>query len=505
MRKAAACVLVALALLLSGCAAPPPEEAPEETLEPAVEGPEPEEPVSADPPAPPVAPPPPPREPVVVVAHVDTGINPYHAAFRDDSPRAREHPCTYIDGYPCDVPALNLTLNASSYDEALASDRAVWESVQPRQLHWIPGTKIVGAMRWSPGGTNCPAVAPIPPASILSQTCEDLPILDDHGHGTMTASRSAAALHSLAPEARFVSIEGLSGAAVRWIADQGWIDVQTNSWGSLLPHPVPDALGAGIASAFEYAASRMVTLAASGNGLAFFNGFATWPTYLAATMPPGVVIVGAHDNGRATLWHGQPAHVVADAYAGWTALSRSLDEYASHPISCCTSAASPYAAGGAAAIVLEARRILGDTGAGVREGVVAAGPAGRVPDGPLADGVFTLDEFRQVYFRTAQSRPTATEDDGLAHWLSEPRAPDHTEYGPGANPFCQGCWTTPIPYDSVPANVPLVLLLGYGGINVHSLATAREVLHGRAPLPERSMEDGFFALDSTLRGILHGG
>ncbi|MDX1611869.1 MAG: hypothetical protein R3185_05830, partial [Candidatus Thermoplasmatota archaeon] len=113
-----------------------------------------------------------PARSLAVVAHIDTGINPYHAAFRDPSTLGYVHPSRYIEGFPEDVPALNLTLDAPTYEEALDADAEVWESVERGQLYWIPGTRIIGAISMAPGGTRAGV--------------EETPILDDHGHGTMT-------------------------------------------------------------------------------------------------------------------------------------------------------------------------------------------------------------------------------------------------------------------------------------------------------------------------------
>src|SRR5687767_7410171 len=41
-----------------------------------------------------------------VVALIDTGINPYNAAFRDRSPLAQRHPSTYIPNYPTNARTL---------------------------------------------------------------------------------------------------------------------------------------------------------------------------------------------------------------------------------------------------------------------------------------------------------------------------------------------------------------------------------------------------------------
>ncbi len=440
--------------------------------------------------------------PMAVVALIDSGINPYAAAFRDRSPLAYRHPSTYIPGYPKGARELRLTLDVP-YERALERDRRTWTRVRPETLYWIPGTRIVGAISMASGGTSCPVV-PVPPANAVNQTsCEDFPILDGHGHGTMTASRAAGRPNSLAPYARIVEVEGLGAASVRWAADQGWIDVQSNSWIDLIPPPVNGLVG-DTSAAFAYASTRTLTLAASGNGSAYILGVAPTPTYVLSTAPPGVILVGGHDNGRMTLWSGSPPHVVADSYAGYAALRTSSGPMVPDSIACCSSAASPYAAGAAAAIVDRARKILGDHRTGIHDGVVARGPAGRVKAGPLADGMFTLDELRSLFLHTAEARPAEGRDDGLVHWTGEPRAPELTPFGPGANPFCQGCWTTPVSWEDIPAEGPTYPLLGYGAINERSLVLALRVLSGTANEPERPQEDQAFDLDQQLRALIFG-
>ncbi|MEA2477314.1 MAG: hypothetical protein QOC87_1513 [Actinomycetota bacterium] len=433
-----------------------------------------------------------------VIAIIDSGINPYSIAFRDNSPEAFKDPSTYIPGYPKGTPALHIHLNLP-YDQAVKKDAAVWAQIQPGKLYWIPGTRIVGAISLGAGGTNCPNVTEIPPASSeLQGNCQEHRILDDLGHGTMTASRAAGDPHSLDPTAKIVEVEGLGGSSAKWAADQGWIDVQTNSWLSLAPPPVP----AGVAPAFKYAAKHMLTLAASGNGSAFIAGVAPTPTYLLSTAPPGVVLVGGDDNGKMTLWAGAPPHVVADAYSGYAANFHDNGPMKPDPEACCTSAASPYAAGGAGAIIKAAREVLGDTSTGVHDGVIAQGTAGLVSKGPLADGKFTLDELKDVFFHTAEARPAEGKDDGAIHWSGEPRPPDHTEFGPGANPFCIGCMTTPVEWKQIPDAASAYALIGYGGINERSVALAQKVLQGSAALPARPTEDAQYQLDQQIREII---
>lgn len=470
MRPSIHGLLATLLLALSGCFGAGPQ-------------------IEAGPPAGETSPPPP---PLVVVAHIDTGINPYHVIFRDASPLAYQHPSTYLPGYPADAPALNLTLDGLSYADALKMDAPAWTRLELNTLYWVPGTRIVGLI------ARCdPPVLPAP----VQDECPTRLGPDPHGHGTMTASRSVGP-HSLAPTARFVSIQGLGAAGVRWAADQGWIDVQTNSWLSFVPPQASRNLPPewdGTTEAFEYAAKRMVTLAASGNGAGYINGFAPTPTYALSTAAPGVILVGAHDNGYVTLWHGQPTHVVADGYGGPRADRDSTTGYGPNGDSCCTSASSPYAAGGAAAIILEARSILNDATPGIVDGVLAEAGNGTTlpPKGPLSDGKFTLEEFRRAYFGTAQARPVEGPHDGLLHWAASGGVPNPSD--PGGNPYCPGCWTTPVPWSGVPAAVPAHPVVGYGAIDAASVAFARDVLAGAKDLPDRGDVDAYWGLDQTLR------
>lgn len=435
--------------------------------------------------------------PMTVVAHIDTGVNPYNKNFRDRSPLAYKHPSTYIPGFPADAEALRLHLDMP-YEKAFRADEDVWKLVKRNQLYWIPGTKIIGAISMGAGSTSCPQTIKLPIVSALDQgDCTEHVILDDNGHGSMTASRSTGILTSLAPDARLVTIEGLGAQSVEWAADQGWIDVQTNSWLSLVPPPIPSST----TDAFADAAARMPTLAASGNGTAYVTGFAPTPTYLLSTAPPGVILIGGHDNGKSTLWAGAPPHVVADAYAGPTAIVNSSTEVRPDPISCCTSAASPYAAGGAAALIQEARRILGDRTTGVRDGIIAQGRCGAVKKGPLADGDFTLEEFKDLFFHTAQPHPEEGEHDGLVHWAGDPRPPDYIEYGPGGNPFCIGCTTTPVSWSQIPEEIDAYQFIGYGGINEFSVELGEKVLQGKADPHARAAADIQYEIDQSIREL----
>ncbi len=431
-----------------------------------------------------------------VVAVVDTGINPYHETFRDDSPRARRHPSTYIPGYPKNATALRLTLNQSNYWKAVRADCArIWARIEPGRLYWFPGTKIVGAITFEPPEPlNCSEPEPMAWGRIL----------DYDGHGTMTASRATSTEYGACRDCRVVAVQfptaiPLVGAAsstdhavaaIEWAASNaGWIDAQSNSWGPFLPVWEPTGQAGLITSnpklvrAVEEVSSKHLAFWASGNGALFRFGVAGHPTPLAPHLAPSAIVVGGHDSGYVNTWPGFPAHVVSDSCNSWAAFPHEVDKSAEN-VGSGTSAATPFAAGGAIRILLEARRILGDDDTGVAKGVVARGPRGLVEAGPLADGELTLEEWKTVLFKTASPRPKGQFEDG-------PPCPTGL-YGP-----------TPVKWVDVPENYPEYLHIGYGAVDDAALKQAFGVLRGRLELPDRSSTDEYFANEGRVRGQLH--
>ncbi|HLF16316.1 MAG TPA: hypothetical protein VI796_02655, partial [Candidatus Thermoplasmatota archaeon] len=86
-------------------------------------------------------------------------------------------------------------------------------------------------------------------------------------------------------------------------------------------------------------------------------------------------------------------------------------------------------------------------------------------------------------------------DDGLVHWVAGARPPANP--WPGDNPYCFGCWTSPVPLSLAPQPVAFI---GYGAVNNETVAHAAAVLAGLEPMPERPDEDAFFAADRVVRG-----
>ena len=432
-----------------------------------------------------------------VVALIDTGINPYHIEFRDDSALAQQHPSTYLDGYPADVEALPLTLNAASYEEALAADCALWASVERGKLYWIPGTKIVGAASFQNADATC----------TNGELEGETHILDNGGHGTMTASRAAAPTYGACPTCRVVAIEytgsvnlvGPAGSedgpieAISLAAEHAdWIDLQSNSWGPIVP--VYDPTGAGgllganprFISEVERVSAAQPAFWASGNGAAFRGGVLGHPTFLTPHATPSAIMVGGHDSGYMQTWPGFPPHLVSDSCSSWAAHHDSIDE-SGDSVGGGTSGATPFVAGSAAQILAEARTLLGDTGTGQSgEGVLAQGTPTGITSGPLADGVLTREEWQRVLYTTATRRPAAQFEDG-------------PPCGVLGAPYNE----VPVKWTDVPDQFPEYLNIGYGAVDGPAVELAGQVLRGEAALPTRTQTDQYFAAHHAVGDVTH--
>lgn len=431
-----------------------------------------------------------------VVSVIDSGINPYHEEFRWDDEAAFEHPSTYLDGYPEDAIAVELSLDEPDYWTAVRKDCELWRSLENDQLYYFPGTRIIGGISFG--------------VSDLIDCDEEEPpggrVLDDHGHGTMTASRAAAASYGACGDCLVVAIQnplsvnfldpGSSAQpaidSIRWAADNAtWIDAQSNSWGPLVSGWEPTGMSGLVTSnpelvrAVEETAQAHLGFWASGNGAAFRGGVLGHPTVLSPHLTPSAISVGGMDSGQVNTWPGFPPHVVSDSCDSWAAEHRSTNA-SDEDVGGGTSAATPFVAGGAARILLAARAILDDTGTGVHDGVVAEGEPGLAASGPLADGVFTLAEWKEVVFKTATPRPERQHEDG-AVCDSVLDAPYQT---------------TPLQWSDVPEDAPAYVFIGYGAVDAPALGLAFEVLRGDQALPDRSAEDAYFAADHDTREML---
>ncbi len=417
--------------------------------------------------------------PRVVVAVVDTGIMPYHDEFRltraGEDPSA--HPSTYLEGFPATTRSLNISLDladpeepgerelrAGQYREA---DEALWESTKRDTLYHLPGTKFVGVIGI---GANLPG----------------------GGHGSMTSSRAGGntisvggdevlLVHVRVPLAFELDADGETneGRATRWAADQPWIDIQSHSWGNFVACSDVAANHAwGWAEAFKYARDKQPVFVAAANGHAN-AGALGYPSQCQSNNPAGVITVGGTDNGGYARWANWWPAISADGCANPAVSESDISKIQNTGGG--TSSATPFAAGVAAKVVLEARRTFRDPGVGVHDGVMASlHPGGTAPEtGPLADGDLTIDELKDVLFHTALSPPTIDPSDGDA---------------------CQS--RVPIPEGT--SGAQLFPFIGYGEVNNKSGHHAIQVLMGEADMPARPEEDDLYARDQQARRQMWG-
>lgn len=346
----------------------------------------------------------------VVVAFIDSGINPYTQDFR--APEYVHHPSSYVEGYPAAAGSLPLSLDLADrdgYAAARAADDATWQGVKRGQLRWIPGTRIIGGISVGTGGRGLGGHP-------------ERRILDENGHGTGVASVAAGQWYGSNPDALIVMVEGLGFAGVRWATEQPWIDVISNSWGPGLPGRV-DVPARSDTDATRAAVERgQSILFSSGNGIRNTNSSTVLPPdadpcrckipthNLTPTAngsgPSWHLTVGAVSpvNGQAHWWHGVPVDV-ASFGSKWRAAAADGVAHTDSRDFGGTSCATPITAGVLSSVVQRAREELGDSREGPKDGglVAVAAPGRDLPAaGPLADGSLSRVEAERVLVTSAQ-------------------------------------------------------------------------------------------------------
>ncbi len=436
----------------------------------------------------------------VVIAVIDTGINPYHLAYR--SPGNVVHPSEYIDGYPKDAAALGLTFGSSYLDSRKADDGAVWSKVKERTLYWIPGTNIIG-------GYSLGDVVGDPGGGLKSR-----PIIDDQGHGTGTSSVAAGGWTSPTrkqpygtnPEALIVIVENFDTEAMKWIAEQPWIDFVSGSYGDGLAIPynelmpdvefpaveIPDPTDPAAPIIVEEPVyigreyrHTMPFVLRDGRTACFSSGNGAprgLPVGSPATVryssirptsgPSWVVTVGAVSprNGHPYTWHNVPVDVSSYGLHYAAAAPLSVDGEQDFGG---TSNATPVTCGVLSRALLEARRALGDTTEGIHataDGTPVAAIGRKGPGALLADGVLTRQELQDSVLKTAM--PTPFDVDAF---LREPLV--------------------------IPDNPAYYTQEGYGIADMASAELAVNVVLGRAPMPDRAEVDQWIGYMDSLRNL----
>ncbi len=424
------------------------------------------------------------RRPFVVIAFIDTGINPYHQDFR--AAEFVHHPSKYIEGYPKDAEALRPSLaraDADGYEAAREGDEDMWKLVPGKSLHWFPGTRIIGGISIAAGGTVEPWT--------------ERNILDDQGHGTGVASVAAGTEFGSNPNALIVTVEGLGEESLEWATSLEWIDIVSNSWGNRANLPLGDP-------AMTRDATRR------GQSIVFSAGNGATNTNSSTVFPPGGPVpdpckcktpdsdvsmtdpwsgpswqltVGAASpiNGQAHWWHSIPVDVSSFGSkwraAGAFGVTTKIDEENVETRDFGgTSCAAPTTSGVLSAIIQEARTLLRDSTAGQEpdQVVASAGKGVKLPaKGPLEDGKLTRLEAEELVQKTA---------------FPVPADPQKITWDYAVRP------TTPGYY----------VYQGYGVVTRESKELALKVLLGKEPMPERAEVDQWIAAMDVVRDAIWG-
>lgn len=346
------------------------------------------------------------RDDVTVVAVIDDGFNPYHDDFRAshmpqhlDADPANDLPLdqpphTWIPGFPdparfVDYQALNLTLPGpgGSIPQAIADDAPVWERTFQtipdvlESYYWIPGTKIVGAIRSSSQPFN-----PSPGA-----------------HGTGSTSVSVGNIYGTCAECVLVFVQyDNARSAFVWASQQPWIDVITNSYGQNLT-PARDNINLGAPVLAQRSATErgQEIFWSAGNGLE--NAFVVPATTYTTSQkgPDWIMTVGAVTPGGAPYsGAGKMVDVASVGSSYPSSIGANTPNGAGGTFSG-TSNATPVAAGVYARALHVARAALGGGSKTQAAGVIATGApiacgAARA-DCELGDGVLTRLELKRLF------------------------------------------------------------------------------------------------------------
>lgn len=397
----------------------------------------------------------------VVVATLDTGLNPFHPCFRRDWDEYRGEgdevvtPRDFIPNYPEESVELPLTMG-DTYEGSLTASQPVLDAIERETLYHVPDTNIsfIGF------------------GDLASEQ-----LTDNKPHGAMAASQIACERYGMGSNAHLVVLnyEELSKPLdlmpesgpppstddlIRWAAAQTWIDVVHLNIADLVPLPTEaEAVKTLIAS------GKMVVVAA-GNGPG--NCCVGAPSELDKFPgPPGALVAGANDNGGWALYSNLNPDVVMDGNATLAAASDSYGERGFNG----TSSASPRITGYVAQVLGRLRATFGHTW----EGLLTIPPnEPRPATGPLHDGSLSAAELHEVIRKTAYPNPHESRYDGGEHHL----------------------FLVPQPAELPFAWYPK---MGYGEISEHTIDLALQVLAGEAPMPERPYEDSFFGLSRAIR------
>lgn len=346
---------------------------------------------------------------VTVIAVIDSGVTPYHWDFLASKmpasarPPLERPPHEWLRGFPsprsfAGYEGLDLTLeekDPNANPEVLfAADWSEWAKVKTStpeavNYHWIPGTKVIGAVDFGNDG-------------IYGNTSS---------HGTGASSVAVGNIHGSCPECLLVFIDtgGFSlpetEHALEWAESQPWIDAVSNSYGhsTVFTDNIYDGSDTEAQRRATERGQTVFFAAHNGHDRSFFV-----PNNTLLSSQPGpdwIVTVGAVDpvNHASYSGHGKPADISGvglsyPAAYGSSTVGGSGDFGG-------TSNATPVVTGIYGRALYDARRALAGPSRVQQNGVVAVGKPVRCGAArakcELRDGRLTGAELRTRLFHGA--------------------------------------------------------------------------------------------------------
>jgi hypothetical protein len=295
----------------------------------------------------------------VVVAAIDSAINPYHEFFHhggegpwsDEPPNAVTRQVLNEFGIGRDQ---ILSLTRTGHMEAnLAADEEQWAKVEKGTPYWFEGTNVI-AISFAGDTAGFPFAEPVSPLKPHEAK-------SPHGMGV------AAAVFEANSEAIVVLVEGITSESEQWAFTHSAVDIVTTSYGPIGSPPFPWHLDFSFTGVVE-------------NGKLHFGAVDNSPglSPIDTTGGPWWSIgIAGYQEGR-TNGRQMRSGTAADFIAKFTHdLPYCMDcqEGRDEDVSG-TSFASPRSAGVASAAILEARRQLRHVGGVTEDGVMIRGPRG---------------------------------------------------------------------------------------------------------------------------------
>lgn len=348
-------------------------------------------------------------EPAAAVNGSPSGLSPYHVDFLgdrhpwntdeddDNDIDFTTDPAGWIPGYPAD--ALPVQLGLPAEPGALVStlaqnDKAKWDGMKSstttvHNLYRLPGTKVVGAIRFGDDATSAGSV-----------------YQPNEAHGTKSASVAVGNVYGTCSECVlvFVLFDSNRKAALEWVASQHWIDVVTNSWSSTARADGPTAFPADVIRPAVERGQTWVWSAGNGYDTAFVvpNSTHTWGLHGADWNVTVGAVNGPDDRQTGS---GVPVDIASYGSNYRSAGGLRADGESRHNG---TSNAAPVVAGTLAKVIQLGRRLLGDATTVPHDGIVAEGDprlCAATAGCPLQDGL-TRAEVQAVVFENVLPAPS---------------------------------------------------------------------------------------------------